>query len=191
MATIGIVIGSTRPGRFGVQPAEWLKKLSSEHPEHTYEIVDIAEANLPLLDEPMPALSGKYQNDHTIAWSKKIAGYDGFVFVTPEYNHTIGSSLTNAIDYLYHEWTNKPVAFVGYGAEAGGARAVEHLRAVAGQLSMFDISPTLIIPNYYHHLDASGAWQPDEHQTERAHKILADIGFWADKFNPIRAELSK
>lgn len=191
MATIGIVIGSTRPGRFGVQPAAWLKKLSIEHSEHTYEIVDIAKAKLPLLDESTPASLRKYEHDHTKQWSKTINSFDGFIFVTPEYNHTVGASLTNAIDYLFHEWGNKPVAFVGYGAESGGGRAIEHLRAIAGQLGQFDLQPTLMIHNYYHHLDDKGDWQADEHQTERAHKILNDIGFWADKFIPIRAELAK
>lgn len=190
MATIGIIIGSTRPGRFGTQPAEWLQTLSAEHAEHMFELVDVADFNLPLLDEPKPAMMMQYEQDHTKKWSAKIASLDGFVFVTPEYNHTVASSLTNAIDYLYHEWGTKPVAFVAYGAEGGGARAVEHLRAIVGHLGMYDLQANLLIHNYYFHLNDNGEWQPDEQQTEKAHKILKDVGFWAEKFKPIRAELS-
>lgn len=190
MATIGIIIGSTRPGRFGTQPAEWLQKLSAEHPEHTYQLVDIADYSLPLLDEPKSASTMQYEKEHTKKWSAKIASLDGFVFVTPEYNHTVASSLTNAIDFLYHEWSNKPVAFVSYGGESGGGRAIEHLRAIVGQLSMFDLQTNLLIHNYYFHLNDKGEWQPDEQQTQKAHKILKDIGFWAENFNPIRKELT-
>jgi NAD(P)H-dependent FMN reductase len=190
MATIGIIVGSTRPGRFGTQPAEWLKKISAEHPENNYEIVAVADFKLPILDESKPAMMMQYEHDHTKTWSNKIASFDGYIFVTPEYNHTVAASLTNAIDYLYHEWVAKPVAFVSYGAEGGGGRAIEHLRAIVGHLGMFDLSANLMIHNYYHHFDTNGIWQANVQQTEKAHKILNDIGFWAEKFNPIRTELA-
>lgn len=92
--------------------------------------MDLRDYPLPHLDEPLPPTMGQYQNDHTKQWAEKIASFDGFVFVTPEYNHSTSGVLKNAIDYLYTEWNNKAAGFVSYGG-VGGARAVEHLRLVA------------------------------------------------------------
>ena len=99
------------------------------------ELVDIEDFNLPLLDEPVPPSQGKYSKAHTKAWAAKIGSFDGYVFVTPEYNHGISGALKNAIDFLYAEWNNKAAGFVGYGS-AGGARAVEHLRLVMAELQV-------------------------------------------------------
>src|SRR5581483_804162 len=103
-----------------------------------FELVDLLDYPLPHLDEAVPAIRGDYQNEHTKAWAAKIASFDGFVMVTPEYNHSTSGVLKNAIDYLYAEWANKAVGFVSYGS-AGGARAVEHLRLIAGELQMADV----------------------------------------------------
>ena len=132
---IGVVVGSTRPGRRGDQVAEWVAAVSRTHvPTVDVEVVDVAAQGLPLLDEPVPAAIGEYRNPHTHAWSD-VAPYDGYVFVTPEYNHSTSGVLKNAIDYLYAEWTNKAAAFVGYGS-VGGARAVEHLRLICSELQI-------------------------------------------------------
>lgn len=189
MTKIKIIIGSTRPNRFGHQPALWLMDLSKEHPEHTYELIDLAEVNLPFLDEPQPPSAGNYVQEHTKAWSKTIDEADGFIMVTGEYNFGVMPSLKNAIDFLAKEWAHKPVAFVSYGASAGGARAVEHLKDSAGWLEMYDIKAGVIIPHYWTQLDKEGKFQPTEQQTQAAHRVLDDIGFWADKFTPIRKEI--
>ena len=97
--------------------------------------MDIKDFNLPLLDEPVPPSQGKYSKEHTKKWAAKIASFDGYVFVTPEYNHGISGRLKNAIDFLYAEWNNKAAGFVGYGS-AGGARAVEHLRLVMAEVQV-------------------------------------------------------
>ena len=97
--------------------------------------MDIKDFNLPLLDEPVPPSQGKYSKEHTKKWAAKIASFDGYVFVTPEYNHGISGALKNAIDFLYAEWNNKAAGFVGYGS-AGGARAVEHLRLVMAEVQV-------------------------------------------------------
>jgi NAD(P)H-dependent FMN reductase len=138
MTKIGIILGSTRPGRNGEAVAQWAYDLASKRDDAEFELVDLLDYNLPHLDEAMPPSMGQYANDHTKAWSEKIASFDGFVFVTPEYNHSTSGALKNAIDFLYGEWNNKAVGFVSYGA-SGGTRAVEHLRLIVGELQMADV----------------------------------------------------
>ena len=186
MANIAIIIGSVRPGRFGDKPAKWLHELASNHSDHTFSLVDIADFNLPLLDEPVPPAAGNYQNEHTKKWAAEIAQYDGFVIVTPEYNHSVPASLKNALDYLYAEWNDKAVAFVGYGAEAGGARAIEHLRGIVAWLKMVDLSTNLTIHNYWGQLDEAGNWTPSEDQITKANELLAELGSWSDRMRTIR-----
>ena len=138
MVTIGVILGSTRPNRNGAQVADWVMKQAEGRTDAQFELVDLRDFPLPHLDEPVPASRGQYQQEHTKQWAAKIASFDGFVMVTPEYNHSTSGVLKNAIDYLYAEWHNKAVGFVSYGG-AGGARAVEHLRLVAGELMMADV----------------------------------------------------
>ncbi len=190
MSHIKVIIGSTRPERFGHQPADWIMKLTQEHPEHTFDLIDLKEVDLPFLDEPKPALYGEYQNDHTKAWSKTIAEADGFIIVSGEYNHTITPALINAIDFLAAEWWHKPVAFVSYGAAAGGARAVEHLRGVAGQLGMYDITDNLPIVNYWTQIDETGTFQATDEQTKTVQKLIKNLTFWADEFKQSREKLA-
>lgn len=138
MIKIAIIIGSTRPGRKADAVAKWVHEIAKKRSDAAYEIVDIKDYNLPLLDEPVPPSMGQYSQPHTKAWSAKIAAFDAYVFVTPEYNHSTSGALKNAIDYLYREWNNKAAGFVGYGS-AGGTRAVENLRLVMGELQVADV----------------------------------------------------
>ena len=135
MVRIAIVVGSTRPNRNAADVADWVHEHASARTDARFELVDIADQHLPLLDEPLPPSLGQYKNEHTKAWSAKIASHDGFVFVTPEYNHSIPGAFKNAFDSLAPEWTGKTVAFVSYGAD-GGIRAVEHWRSVVANFSM-------------------------------------------------------
>jgi NAD(P)H-dependent FMN reductase len=152
---IGIIIGSTRPGRSGKAVAEWYKQQVNDIDDIEFDLIDLAEYDLPLLDEAYPASMGQYQNSHTKEWANIIAGYDGYVWVTAEYNHAPPASLLNAISYLFKEWNKKPVAFVGYGNMAG-ARAIEHLRAVAGELDMVDTRTAVGIRNPWAMRDEKG-----------------------------------
>ena len=122
MTKIGIILGSTRPNRNGEQVARWVYDIASRREDAEFELVDLRDYPLPHLDEPLPPSMGQYQGEHTRRWAEKIASFDGFVIVTPEYNHGTSGVLKNAIDYLYAEWNNKAVGFVSYGA-VGGARA--------------------------------------------------------------------
>jgi NAD(P)H-dependent FMN reductase len=135
---IGIIIGSTRPGRVGDQVAKWVLDQAAQRDDAQYELVDLADFSLPHLDEAMPASRGEYANEHTRAWADKIASFDGYVFVTPEYNHSTSGALKNAIDFIYGEWNNKAAALVSYGVH-GGLRAAEHLRLVLGELQIADV----------------------------------------------------
>jgi NAD(P)H-dependent FMN reductase len=135
MLKIGIIVGSTRPGGKALDVAQWVQSVAAKRRDAIYEVVDIADFELPLLDEPVPPSMGQYSKPHTMAWSERVAEFDGFVIVTPEYNHSTSGALKNALDFLYKEWNNKAAGFVSYGS-AGGARAVEHLRAIAAELQM-------------------------------------------------------
>lgn len=135
---IGIIIGSTRPGRVGDQVAQWVLERASARGDADYELIDLLDVALPHLDEAIPASQGRYAHAHTIAWAERVASYDGFVFVTPEYNHSTSGALKNAIDYVYGEWNDKAAGLVSYGA-AGGTRAAEHLRLVLGEVQIADV----------------------------------------------------
>ncbi len=138
MVKIGIIIGSTRPGRVGDTVAKWVYEQSKKREDAEFELIDIKDYNLPLLDEPMPAAAQQYSQEHTKKWSAKINELDGFIFVTPEYNHATSAALKNALDFLYNEWTDKAAGFVSYGA-IGGARAVESLRTIMAQFRIADV----------------------------------------------------
>lgn len=135
---VAIVVGSTRPGRNAVAVADWVHTVASRRDDAIYEVVDIADYALPLLDEPMPPITGEYTQPHTRQWAAAVGSFDAFVFVTPEYNHSMPAALKNALDYLYAEWNDKAAGFVSYGAD-GGIRAAEQLRLVMGELKIADV----------------------------------------------------
>ena len=130
------------------------------------------------------------QNEHQTAWAKIIGEADGFVFVTGEYNHSIPAALKNALDYVYHEWGHKPVAFVSYGADAGGMRAIEHLRQVVAWLKMYDLADFIAFPQYYTRMDEQGKFQFSEENESRAVSMLTDLVFWAGNMKEARAKLA-
>ncbi len=189
MSKIAIIVGSVRPNRFGPQVASWMTSLAADHAHADFELVDIADYKLPLLDEPQLPMMGNYQNAHTKKWAQKIAEFDGYIFVTPEYNHGIAASLKNALDFLYAEWIHKPVAYVSYGAGAGGSRAVEQLRQIAAQLKQYDVLEQVIILNSWAHQDENGEFVPNEDHEKQAEALLKEIVFWAEEFNGIRKKL--
>ena len=147
MIKIAIIIGSTRPGRKADAVAAWVHGLAKQRNDAEFEVVDIKDFNLPLLDEPVPPSQGKYSKDHSKVWGAKIAAFDAYVFVTPEYNHATSGALKNAIDFLYKEWNNKAAGFVGYGS-SGGTRAVENLRLIMGELQVADVRAQVALSLY-------------------------------------------
>lgn len=139
---IAIILGSTRPGRNGKAVADWVHDQAAQRTDADYQLIDLLDHPLPFLDEARPPSMGQYEGEHTKAWAATIEPFDGFVFVTPEYNHSTSSVLKNAIDFLYGEWNNKAAAFVGYGS-LGAARAIEHLRAISAELQIADVRQQL------------------------------------------------
>ena len=145
MVKIGIIVGSTRPGRHADAVANWVFEKARIRSDAQFEVVDIKDFELPLLDEPIPPSQAQYSKPHTRRWAKKVASFDAYIFVTPEYNHAPSAALKNAIDYLYAEWNNKAAGFVSYGASASGGRAVEHLRMVMAELQVADVRGQVLL----------------------------------------------
>ncbi len=189
MVHIKIIVGSSRPGRFGIQPAEWIHALAAKHQDAEFELVDLKEINLPFLDEAVPPLMGQYSQEHTKKWSELLTNSDGFIFVTPEYNHGPSAVLKNAIDFAAREWGYKPVSFVSYGADAGGVRAIEQLRQIVSQVRMYDLSDFVAIQNYWGQLNEKGEFVPNQEQITAAEKMLAQLIFWTQVMKDARANL--
>jgi NAD(P)H-dependent FMN reductase len=186
MTKIKVITGSVRPGRFNIQPATWIADIAKKHAGIEVELIDLQELNLPFYDEPKPALYGNYVHAHTKKWAKQIGEADGFIFVTAEYNHSYTPVLANALNFLNAEWNYKPVSFVSYGSAAGGARGVEHLRGIAGELRMFDLREQLLLPNYYHNLDEQGNYKFTEAEAEHAQTVVTELATWAKKMKVAR-----
>jgi NAD(P)H-dependent FMN reductase len=181
---IGIILGSTRPNRNGEQVAKWVYDIASRRSDAEYELVDLRDYPLPHLDEPMPPSFGQYQNEHTRQWADKIASFDGFVIVTPEYNHSTSGVLKNAIDYLYAEWNNKAVGFVSYGG-VGGARAAEHLRLVAGELQMADVRQQVAL-SLLTEFENFSVFKPGDYNLAALDTLLDQVIAWSTALEPLR-----
>jgi NAD(P)H-dependent FMN reductase len=184
MTRIGIILGSTRPNRNGEQVARWVQDIASRRSDAEYELVDLRDYPLPHLDEPLPPSMGQYQNEHTKAWAAKIASFDGFVMVTPEYNHSTSGVLKNAIDYLYAEWNNKAVGFVSYGS-VGGARAAEHLRLVAGELQMADVRQQVAL-SLLTEFENFSVFRPGDYNVAALDTLLDQVVAWSTALAPLR-----
>ena len=184
MTRIGIILGSTRPNRNGEQVAKWVYDIASQRNDAEFELVDLRDYPLPHLDEPLPPSMGQYQNEHTKQWADKIASFDGFVFVTPEYNHSTSGVLKNAIDYLYAEWNNKAAGFVSYGA-VGGARAAEHLRLVAGELQMADVRQQVAL-SLLTEFENFSVFKPGDYNRAALDTLLDQVIAWSTALAPLR-----
>ena len=184
MLRVAIIVGSTRPGRKGEAVARWVYEIASSRSDAEFELVDIQDYDLPLLDEPLSAIFGQYANDHTKAWSAKIASFDAFVFVTPEYNHGTSGALKNAIDYLYREWNNKAAGFVGYGG-AGGTRAVENLRLVMGELMVADVRAQVAL-SLFTDFENFSVFKPASHHQKSVHSMLDQVIAWGTTLRSLR-----
>ncbi|MFD5342002.1 NADPH-dependent FMN reductase [Streptomyces hawaiiensis] len=184
MTRIGIILGTTRPNRNGEQVAKWVYDIASRRSDAEFELVDLRDYPLPHLDEPLPPSMGQYRNDHTKKWAEKIASFDGFVFVTPEYNHSTSGVLKNAIDYLYTEWNNKAAGFVSYGG-VGGARAAEHLRLVVGELQMADVRQQVTL-SLMTEFENFSVFKPGDYNVQSLGTLLDQVVAWSNALAPLR-----
>lgn len=185
MTRVGIVVGTTRPGRLGPQVAQWVEKAAGACDGAEFETVDLADYDLPLFDEPGLPRSGVYAHAHTRAWSAKIAELDGFVFVTPEYNWSIPAALKNAIDFIYNEWNDKAAGLVGYGSNVGGARALDHLRLVAGAVQLKTVY-TQVNLSLLTDFEQYTVFRPAERHDAALRKMLTEVVALADALAPLR-----
>ncbi|MEV5750421.1 NAD(P)H-dependent oxidoreductase [Actinoallomurus sp. NPDC052308] len=185
MTKIAIIVGSTRPGRIGRVVADWVHQLASKRVGVEYEIVDLADQNLPLYDEEVPAAVGRYAGERTKRWAEVVGRYDGYLVVTPEYNHAPPAAVKNAFDFVYAEWQNKAIGFVGYGA-AGGARSVEHLKLVAVELSIAPVAAQLglLIPGDFPNYPE---FAPLENREAELERVLDQLESWAQALAAVRA----
>jgi len=178
MSRIGIIIGSTRPGRIGAQVAEWVHQLAQQRTGATYELIDLQDFDLPMYAEAVPAaLSEGYEMQSVRDWSDRIDALDGFVFVTPEYNRSIPGSLKNAIDYLASEFNNKAAGIISYGS-SGGVIAASHLRMSLStlQVATVEASPTF---NLFTDFENFTTFTPTAVHEPAVNRLLGQVEAWA------------
>lgn len=184
---IAIIIGSTRDVRFGDKPAQWIYDTASKRDDMDFEIVDLRDFPLPFFNEKASNAWVPTENEVGQRWQKKVAEFDGYIFVVAEYNRSITAALKNALDYSYPEWNRKPAAAVGYGS-VGGARAVEHLRNIAVELQMVPTRPGVHIQG----ADFFAVWQQGKSLSELTHlepgvkTMLDDLSWWATALKTAR-----
>ena len=184
MVKIGIILGSTRPGRNGEAVAKWVYEIAKKRNDAEFELVDVKDYNLPLLDEPIPPSMGQYSKPHTKTWAAKIDSFDGFVFVTAEYNHGIPGALKNAIDFLFGEWNNKAAGFVSYGS-AGGARAVEQLRGVLAEVQIATVRNQVLL-SLFSDFENFSVFKPDPRHTKSTNEVFDQVIAWSEALKPMR-----
>ncbi|MDF5754388.1 NAD(P)H-dependent oxidoreductase [Spongiactinospora sp. TRM90649] len=182
MLKVGIILGSTRPGRNGEVVAQWVRDLAAKRGDADYKLVDLADYGLGNLDEPQHPAMGNYRHEHTKRWSATIAPLDAFVFVTPEYNNSYPGALKNALDFLHAEWANKAAGFVGYGVD-GAPRAISHLRHVLGLLSVATVSGQVGLSLG---TDFAGGFSPAPSQEDRLNTLLDQLLSWGTALRPLR-----
>jgi NAD(P)H-dependent FMN reductase len=189
---LAIVPGSTRPGRRATQVAEWVRERAAAHLRERAEVVvlDLADLDLPLLDEPLPAAIGEYRNPHTKNWARLVGSCDGFVFVTPEYNHSMPAALKNAVDFLFAEWNDKAAGFVSYGLN-GGTRAVEHLRLTLAEVKVAcvrsQVSLGLFTDFDIPDMAEPGTLAPAAHHDAILTRMLDELVDWSTVLRPLRS----
>lgn len=185
MTKIAIVTGSIRPGRQSLNVARWVESLANKRQDATFEIVDIADFDLPVWDEGAPPAFAPGEKAHSRVWSQKMAGYDGYVFVVSEYNHSITGALKNALDYLGPELNNKAAGFVSYGS-AGGARAVEHLRGILSEMQMAHVRNSVLL-SVFTDFENFSVLAPTEPATAAVDPMLDQLVVWSRAMEAVRA----
>lgn len=191
MAHIQIILGSTREGRVGDKVAQWVVGVAKTRSDFTHELLDLKEWNLPMFNDAISPKKSEYSYDSSRKWSEKIAQGDGYLFVTPEYNHGYSAVLKNALDILYNEWVKKPAACVSYGGVAGGTRAVQQLRQVFIELQMVPVRGGVHMPFIWNAFDEKGELKDKEAQEKQLNATLDQLVWWAEVLKRARAEERK
>jgi NAD(P)H-dependent FMN reductase len=184
MLKIAVIIGSTRPNRVGEGVGKWVMEVADRRTDAEFTLIDLADVGLPLLDEGVPPIVARYSHQHTKDWAATIAAFDAFVFVTPEYNHSVPAGLKNALDFLYAEWNNKAAGFVSYGA-AGGVRAVEHLRLSLAELQVATVRAQVALDSYAD-FENFTRFKPTPRREETLTTVLDEVIAWGGALRPLR-----
>lgn len=182
-----VIVASTRRSRKGGAVATWFMEQAQAHGRFEVELVDLAEVDLPLFDEPRHPRLRQYEHEHTKRWGQTVARADAFVVVTPEYDHGPPAALTNALQHLVHEWSYKPLGFVSYGGVSAGTRSVQQTKLVVVALKMMPMFETVAIPFFAKHLDGeTGRFDPGEVQEKASVALLDELLRWAEALKPLR-----
>lgn len=187
MFQLKIIVGSTRPGRKGIHVADWFSEKAREFEDFEVEMLDLAEMNLPILDEPNHPRKKQYTKQHTIEWSKKVAEADAFVVITPEYNYFAPPALVNAFDYLYHEWNYKPIGIVSYGGISGGLRAAQSLKQMMMTLKLVPLPEGVALPFFESRINDHGRFTADEMVDKSVAGMMKELLKWTKGLKAMRA----
>lgn len=181
------IIASTRPGRIGPVIAKWFHQAAQEHGGFDAELVDLAEFNLPVFDEPVHPARQQYQHEHTKRWSASVKKADAFVFVLPEYNFGPPPSLVNALNFLVMEWNYAPAGFVGYGGLSGGLRSVQAVKPLVSTLRMIPVNEVVAMPMVMQHMNEQKEFQPSDMHKGAVKPMLDELGRLAEALKGLRA----
>jgi len=181
-----IIVSSTRPNRVGRAVADWAFAQAEAHGGFDLDLVDLAELDLPFLDEPKHPRFADYAHDHTKECSARVTAADAFVFVMAEYNHSFTAPLKNAIDFLHREWAYKPVAYVGYGGVAAGTRAIQAIKPVCTSVRMVPVVDAVYIAWVGQQIDEQGAFTSNESLEASAKVMLDELGKLDAALSPLR-----
>jgi NAD(P)H-dependent FMN reductase len=184
-----VVVASTRPGRIGPAFARWFVDLAEREDLFDVEVVDLAEVDLPFMDEPHHPRLQRYEHQHTKDWSATVSRADAFVFVTPEYNYGYNAVLKNALDFLHAEWADKPVGFLSYGGVAAGTRSVQQLKQVVTALRMVPVVEAVNVPFAAQFLDADRTVRPNDAMVAGAEGMLRELARVAALLRPVPAQV--
>ncbi|MCU1551467.1 MAG: NADPH-dependent oxidoreductase [Glaciihabitans sp.] len=180
-----IIVGSVRPGRVGLPIAEWVRGEAEKTGNFDIDFVDLLELGLPFMDEPLHPRLQQYTHDHTIAWSKRVAAADAFLFVTPEYNYSYSPALKNALDFLNQEWWMKPVGFVSYGGVSSGTRGAAALLPSIVGLGLVRVGPNVEL-TFGGKQVVNGVFEPQEKELTILGHELAELARLATGLKPLR-----
>ena len=183
--TLKVIVASTRPGRVGRPVADWVQDAAARNGRFVVELVDLADVDLPLYDEPRHPRLHDYENEHTRRWSEIVNEADAYVFVMPEYNHGPTPSLVNALNYVYDEWTYKPAGLVSYGGISGGVRSAQAIKPMLNALKMVPLTEGVQIPQVAQHVE-QGRFAAPEAAEKGAEAMLTELCRWAEALKPMR-----
>jgi NAD(P)H-dependent FMN reductase len=176
---LNVIIGSTRPGRAGAPIGKWAADHATKHGKFEVELVDLADFNLPLLDEPNHPRMQKYQHEHTKRWAASVASADAYLFLTPEYDYFPNAALINALQALSLEWSFKAAGVLSYAYVSGGLRAAQELRLLMSNLNMMPIPQTVPIPFFTNFIDDNKVFNPTPPMNEGLTAALDQLATWA------------